>query len=264
MLLPRQHLPLASIDFDTSTFDLPSSRFYEAHIKILDLESRLGPSRSVLLARIEPRGAVYAFERQPDGLYVVCKLGSWVQLEALAENATTICHDRVFPVKLESTTSQNDAPAIITPQMHHKQKQKRAAIEAIQSLVRKRAKSQVDVPMPDESKSPEVATAGDPTLESSPQGEVSGEAAAAETPNMKYQSMINDTVPGPSPAQDQSPQDLATGIFNTIRVQYFEALYKSKVSRFGTAVYIWANVTSRDHSRILQRGHCLEHAQPSI
>lgn len=242
MLLPRQHLPLASLDFDPSNFELPTSRFYEAHIKILDLESRLGPSRSVLLARIEPRGAVYAFERQTDGLYVVCKLGSWVQLETLAENATTICHDRVFPVKLEASTSQNDDAAIITPQMHHKQKQKRAAIEAIQSLVRKRAKSQVDVAMADGSNSPEAVTPGDPAQESPPQPTISVEDTEASTPNMKYPSITHDNLPGPSPAQEQSSQDLATSIFNTIRTQYFEALYKSKVSTYLNTIQTYTNM----------------------
>lgn len=230
LLLPRQNLPLASIDFDSTKFDLPPSRFYESHIKILDLESRLSESRSLLIAKGEPRGNIYALERQSNGLYVICKLGSWVEIESLAQQATTVFRERVFPPKPEVTAQPTTQSAITTPQTHKEQKKKRAAIEAIQSLVRKRAKSQSQAPQANSDESTGPPADGDAVnmdIDKSPTSQVE----EAKTPNAKLLggAALPAIQSGPSPLPDLPPQDLATSIFDNIRTQYFEALYRSKV-----------------------------------
>lgn len=122
MLLPREHLPLAHIDFAASNGDLPQSRFYESYIHVLDLESRLGPVPVVLIARNELRGTTYALERQSNGLYVICKLGSWVDLESLAQKAAAVRYEQLYPAKNERAEHRS-LDALTTPQLHVEQKE---------------------------------------------------------------------------------------------------------------------------------------------
>ena len=145
MLLPREHLPLACLDLVSPDHDMPVSRLYESHIKILDLESRVDAAPSLLIARHDPNGTLYAVESHAAGRYVVCKLGPWTDLEALAANATAISRDRLRPARPETRPqppAPAPAPSAATPQLYGKdQRKKRAAIEAIQSLMRKRPRS---------------------------------------------------------------------------------------------------------------------------
>ncbi|OAA49853.1 hypothetical protein BBO_01488 [Beauveria brongniartii RCEF 3172] len=149
-VLRRQDLPLSCIDFSSTTAESAYTRLVESRIKILDLETRIGAVRSVLVARHEATRAVYAVERHADGLYAMCRLGAWVSIERLARDAATaVCAERVFPVKAEtlSPPSLAAAPAAVTTttttlRMDSPQRKKRAAIEAIQSLVRKKPKAE--------------------------------------------------------------------------------------------------------------------------
>ena len=226
MVLPRKHLPLACLDLAPSDNGLPQSRFYESHIKILDLESRVGSTPSVLVARSDSTGVIYALERQNTGLYVVCKLGPWVDLDALAAKATALSRERLWPARTERR-QQDEMTAITTPQLHKDQKKKRAAIEAIQSLVRKRARSQ------------SVSTFDDATV----RGDIAETAAAGNqlpSPELNLEPqaqpeppLIPSTTAG-TPANlgkalEQEPQHTATNIFDNIRTQYFDALYRSMV-----------------------------------
>lgn len=117
--------------------------------------------------------------------------------------------------------------AITTPQLHKDQKKKRAAIEAIQSLVRKRARSQ------------SVSTFDDATV----RGDIAETAAAGNqlpSPELNLEPqaqpeppLIPSTTAG-TPANlgkalEQEPQNTATNIFDNIRTQYFDALYRSMV-----------------------------------
>jgi len=45
MLLPRDQLPLSALDLGQPHGDLPTARFFESKIKILDLEGRLGSKK---------------------------------------------------------------------------------------------------------------------------------------------------------------------------------------------------------------------------
>ncbi|KAM4054910.1 DNA replication regulator SLD3 domain-containing protein [Hirsutella rhossiliensis] len=206
MLLPREHLPLACIDFTAIDHGQPRSRFYESHVKILDLESRLGSAPSVLIARNEPAGTVYALERQGNGLYVMCQLGPWVDLTSLAVKATAVSHQRLRRANPERR-GQDTVRALTTPQIHKEQKKKRAAIEAIQSLVRKRVRS-VSVPA--------IEDAANPTkLEQQTEAKL---AAITPTAGVAHN---EDVTAAPA------PQDTADTLFNNIRTHYFDALYKS-------------------------------------
>ncbi|OAQ84344.1 DNA replication regulator Sld3 [Purpureocillium lilacinum] len=241
MVLPRKHLPLACLDLAPSDNGLPQSRFYESHIKILDLESRVGSTPSVLVARSDSTGVIYALERQNTGLYVVCKLGPWVDLDALAAKATALSRERLWPARTERR-QQDEMTAITTPQLHKDQKKKRAAIEAIQSLVRKRARSQ------------SVSTFDDATV----RGDIAETAAAGNqlpSPELNLEPqaqpeppLIPSTTAG-TPANlgkalEQEPQNTATNIFDNIRTQYFDALYRS----MGSLAYFAKGPLSRARS----------------
>ena len=215
MLLPREHLPLSCLDLQAPQGDLPQSRFFESHIKILDLESRMASSPRVLLARSESKRTTYALERHDNSLYSVCKLGAWVEIESLAQHATAICQDRVNPPKPreEATSFGAETTALTTPQTHKDEKKKRVAIEAIQSLVRKRARSQsvstLDTP---------IVTV--PALLPS----------SDDNPVLSSSTMKQNKTADASIGTDVSQQQTAESIFSTIRNHYFEALYRSKVS----------------------------------
>ncbi|PNP49264.1 hypothetical protein THARTR1_09979 [Trichoderma harzianum] len=228
MLLPREHLPLAYMDFAASNGDFPQSRFYESYIHILDLESRLGPAPIVLIARNELRGTTYALERQSNGLYVLCKLGSWADLESLAQNATAVRYERLSPVKTERI-ERPDIEALTTPQLHVEQKKKRAAIEAIQSQMRKRVRSQ------------SVSTVGILTKE---EESLEPESLLSQLPSPD---MSLEQVPLPGSEDQVNPAPVVQGaddIFDSIRTHYFDALYKS----MGSLAYFAKGPLSRARS----------------
>ncbi|POR39646.1 Uncharacterized protein TPAR_00161 [Tolypocladium paradoxum] len=240
MLVPREHLPLACIDLAASDHDLPQSRFYESHVKILDLESRLGSAPSVLVARNEPKGSVYAIERQDNGLYVMCRLGPWVDLDALARKATAVSQERLRQARPERR-EPSAVTALTTPRMHKEQKTKRAAIEAIQSLVRKRARSQSVSTFDDATKrdgpaEPDTSQSQLPSPEERPERQVESELPAS-TPTADASLAVDKTA-------ESAPQHTADNIFDNIRTHYFEALYRS----MGSLAYFAKGPLSRARS----------------
>lgn len=250
MVLPRQHLPLSCIDIHASNIDLSSHQFYEAHVKILDLESRMGSVPVVLLARKESSRAVYALERQENGLYVVFRLGSWINLEELAKDASAVCLERLRPpVKLEPH-GQPASSATTTPQLHKDQKMKRAAIEAIQSLVRKRPRSQSVSTMTESERLDGKSDAATPLETKLPSPVLMKEdLAAIPTDNAKQ------VVPSASiNPQEPPPQQTADEIFDALRAQYFDTLYKSMVRTLNFRPSSIANV-SRARSPTLPKDH---------
>lgn len=149
-----------------------------------------------------------------------------MELSQLAQAATAICHGRVFPAKPETKRAE-DADAVITPQLHKDHKKKRAAIEAIQSLVRKKPKSEPSTPDEEPSALNTVPVA--PTVEPTEPPAVQTEANS--TNNVTEASSQNPSAGDAATATEEvPPQDLAASIFDNIRTQYFEALYKSMVS----------------------------------
>ncbi|KAF7547885.1 hypothetical protein G7046_g8869 [Stylonectria norvegica] len=245
MVLPREHLPLSSIDFNASNSEFSHTRFFESHVKILDLETRMGSAPVVLLARHESSRAVYALERQHDGLYVACRLGHWIELDILARYATAICRERLRPTTRPQSQGRSASIAITTPQQYKDEKKKRAAIEAIQSLVRKRPRSQ------------SVATLEEVVVQEDASDLIPAAAMQFPSPALEQdaflekQSASGATTPasrlasGPGPLYDETPhQQTAESIFDTIRTQYSEALYKS----MGSLAYFAKGPLSRARS----------------
>jgi len=222
MLLPREHLPLSALDLSMPHGDFSASRCYESRIKILELEGRLGSN--LLLARSETKRVAYAIERQDDGLYTLCKLGSWVELGALAQFATVICHQRMRPSA--SVASSNAGPLpLTTPQLHKENKRRRLAIEEIHSLVKKRARSQSVATMLPVEQSESILPGGPSLLDSSPAIEDTSDSKAPTLPEGEHHPQLQHE----SPDVTSSPPTAET-IFDNIRNNYVEALYHSKGS----------------------------------
>ncbi|KAF4960714.1 hypothetical protein FSARC_10393 [Fusarium sarcochroum] len=245
MVLPREHLPLSCIDFHASNVDLASYRFFESHVKILDLESRMGSIPVVLLARKESSRAVYALERQKSGLYVVCRLGPWVDLETLADHASAVCRERLRPVVKTESQNQNASSAITTPQIHKDQKIKRAAIEAIQSLVRKRPRSQSVSTLAESVKQETASEAATPVETKLPSPVLKPEDLARipsdnTIPSIPPTTSTSTTINNEQPASQQTTES----IFDTLRTHYFDTLYKS----MGSLAYFAKGPLSRARS----------------
>ncbi|KAG5923717.1 hypothetical protein E4U42_004850 [Claviceps africana] len=246
MLLPRQHLSLASLDSSSPPNGFPRTRFVESHVKILDLESRLGSHPAVVIARSDSQGFVFALERQDNGLYVMCKLGPWVDLDGLARSATALCRSRLASLATRKKPQEPDLEAALTtPHMYGEQKRKRAAIEAIQSLVRKKSKAQPTL----EGDVSNLQGSDGSVLDSqtslqlpTPGAEAEAEADAAEAVSNAH--CRQEEVPASSQQQQQQQQQTAEMIFNNIRTHYSEALYKS----MGSLAYFAKGPLSRARS----------------
>ncbi|QPC73839.1 hypothetical protein HYE68_004591 [Fusarium pseudograminearum] len=227
MILPRERLPLSCIDFHATSVDLASYRLFEANIKILDLESRMGSVPVVLLARKEGSRAVYALEKQESGLYAVCRLGPWVNLDLLADSATAVCRERLHPTARSEHQNQNALSATTTPHVHKEEKIKRAAIEAFQSQVRKRRRSQSVSTLAESVKQEATEAATDSKLPSPIiQPEELAKRSSEHTAQVQPLAISND-------AKTEVPplQQTAESIFDTLRTQYFDTLYKSMIEK---------------------------------
>lgn len=233
MLLPREHLPLSSIDMAQSERELPSSRSYQSRVKILDLESRLGSVPSVLIARSEPRGALHVVERQEDDRYFVCRLGSWTDVGALADKASALSLERLPRPRPDVPPARDAIPAPAPPHISRQlQKRKRAAMEAIQSLVKKRTRP--DLPVRDRKLS---ACSAPLTPTKPPEENGVQQQPSPVRPESGTQAASGPIHGGPdmdpSPVTDWdriwSSQQTADTIFDNIRMHYFDALYKSMV-----------------------------------
>lgn len=226
MLLARECLSLSSLDLSAPNGEFPTGpgRFFESHVRILDLEGRMRQTPSVLIARSDTTRNVYAVERHQNGLYVMCKLGSWVNIEKLSSLAEACYAPRCLSAQANEATQT--VAASITPQLHKESKRKRAAIEELQSLVRKRARTA------------SVAPNGSQTAESQPpvqphdvESEVArntlvGPPALDAGPPLPALSNPQPDLSDPS----VDPQTSAEDIFQSLRSQYIESLYHSKGS----------------------------------
>ncbi|KAI1265750.1 DNA replication regulator SLD3-domain-containing protein [Xylariaceae sp. FL1019] len=231
MLLPREHLHLSFFDLSSPYGSFEPSISFDSNIKILDLERRIGGRHVVLLARLESNQSVYAVELRSDGLYSLCKLGSWVDLERLCEHATVSCSHLIrMPDKPQG--QPNASLPLTTPQLSHNSKKRRLAIEAIQSLVKKpkrslsvSAPSQLSVSLPPSTpvcqargQEPQARSATDTPRHAQSRG--SSDRAVDDRPN------------GP-PTPIQSNTLIASNdgsILTDLQRQYMDALYFQKES----------------------------------
>jgi DNA replication regulator SLD3 len=201
MLLPRSDLPLSALDIVASAKAHAQSRFYEAHVKILELEDRMGNQPMVLIARLDDARTLYAVERESHGLYVLCQLGSWVNIQQLRTAAVAWKHESSRTSDGQDNIIQEPSLSTTVPEVKFSKK-KRLAIEAIQSLVKRPTSNLLADP---ESITPESIPPAIPI---------------PEVQQCNSQSMVDETISPPT----------ASEMFDTVRTQYFEALYLSKVS----------------------------------
>ncbi|KAK1757477.1 DNA replication regulator SLD3-domain-containing protein [Echria macrotheca] len=213
MLLPRESIPLSFLDLSQPHGEFPSSRFYESRIKILDLEGRLGSN--VLLARSESTRTTYAIEREGNGLYVLCRLGNWVDLEKLGQSATVVCTQRIRTSRPATVESSNSTLPLITPLMHKESKKRRLAIEEIQSKVRRRSIIEK------ESQSRPATPATIASANVTPTSQLPDLIAAPVA--VDSQTATTEVLPVGESLTPPTRED----IFQSIRAQYCEALYHS-------------------------------------
>lgn len=216
-------MPLSALDLSQPQGDFPPSRLYESRIKILDLEGRLGSN--ILLARSEANRMLYAIERESDGLYILCKLGSWVDVDILAQSATVVSSQRMKSCKSSQLEVAAATGPLITPQMYKETKRRKLAIEEIQSsLIRKRSNTTVT--------EPETLSQLPTPTSGSPESKNIENRALTEANEAPTEVSTKPDLPvsPPHPGEDVISQSTAEGIFENIRMQYFEALYHSKGS----------------------------------
>lgn len=260
MLLPREHLQLSFLDLSSPYGSFESSRYYESSIKILDLEDRMGSRPVVLIARLETDKTLYVLERQKNGLYTLCHLASWIDLQQLQGLATVSCPQ--FIQKRSNTSIESSTPLpLATPQSHHESKKRRLAIEAIQSLVKKPARPR-SVSTPSQLISAtELSTPGQNSAASQADNAASRQdATSARTLETQNESQMSRALE----ADELLATPTADSIFDNIRNHYLESLYHSMVRiwlEYNAAN--WLTVI-RDHWRILQKVPCLGRVLLSI
>jgi DNA replication regulator SLD3 len=239
-LIPRASLSLSSLDtFSSSSNGLPQSRLFESHIKILELEHRIGSTPTVLIARLDDGKSFYALEYDSRGRYALCKLGSWIDMERLCRDAI-VSRYRPAPTVLEGQSKIKQERASQNPQATIEDakynKKKRLAIEAIQSMVKRPS---CDSSLMLETSHPrEIPQSNVPEV---PEVHIERFLAAEEAVMGEISTPVDAAVPQ------------STGhILENIRSQYFEMLYLSKV-REGVGITLSCAYNGRLPPRILRK-----------
>ncbi len=99
--LPRSCLPLAYLDPLAGQNALPGSNLFSAHIQILERyvdEDRWSTPPTVLIAQSAADDGLFAVERVREGIYAMCRLGTWVTVNML-ERLQIAPMDVVRPLK---------------------------------------------------------------------------------------------------------------------------------------------------------------------
>ena len=221
ILLPRAQLPLSCLEYAPSSNVLPRSRLYEAHVKILELEERMGSQLMVLIARHEDGRTFYAVEREDRGLYAVCQLGSWVDLGQLKAVAVAVRLDQVRTQETVIPKLHSKMP-VETPAARKETAKKRLAIEALQSKVKRPVATLMT----------ESQLSAAPVLQSQIQlsNNLLKESTTLEiaTSQIDSQSLPPDS--REVAVEDACQQLSADEHFDNVRNHYFEALYLSEAS----------------------------------
>lgn len=233
MLLPRESIPLADLDLTCPLGDLSSSPYFEARIKVLDLEDRLSSTPRVLLCEHQPTRAFYAVERLEAGKCIICKLVSSVDLKRLSSTAIALVKTRLAAATAAPRMATSTERPLATPQQHLQVKRRRLAIETLQAIVRKPQATQFD----SQTQSFDLGSSG--------QSQSQEPAGEAETESQAIQVAIKDegstptqhgasapVPPAKMPAQDPvAPNSPPSGgdVLENLRSQYLDALYRSMV-----------------------------------
>ncbi|TDZ10292.1 hypothetical protein C8034_v001953 [Colletotrichum sidae] len=251
MMLPREELPLSFLDLGGPHAGLAPSRFYDSHIKILDLEDRVADRPSMLIARNESTGRAYAIERSGHSnhkLYAVCKLGSWVDLLWLADRATVtgrhVSRMRQMDKAPESKSIHTQRGISVTPGLGFRNNDRAMSIDILQTAARKRARSQSVATLVDATRAEKRLRSDDdnasrpqtpmealpkshppPKVETKPEPEPELEPKPADW--IETHLDVVEAVAQPEQLREPNAQQTAGEIIESVRAQYTEALYKS-------------------------------------
>jgi len=162
----------------------------------------MGNEPMVLIARLDDGLTLYAVERQDRGLYVLCQLGSWVNIQQLRAVAV-VSRQEVKAMEKGFGSGGTSIVPLVPAASSALSKRKRLAIDAVVSMVKR------------------------------PCNALSTESSILMEHMPLSQSQPKPQLPDPEPPLDGiSTQLTATEIFETVRNHYFETLYLSKVSWF--------------------------------
>lgn len=167
-----------------------------------------------MVAELEPEGSLYAVERVRCGLYALCRLGDWVNMEELRAAALAV---RYFapprldkPLNVMGPKSWWECAAISSFDAHEgpRIKRSKANTSGIFQLKMRSSRSQ-------NSPEPSQCRKG---------AKIPGPATVTAAPEL--------LISGSGPCEQQRGIELsAEELLETVRCQYLEALYLSKVDR---------------------------------
>lgn len=207
LLIPRSHLPFSFLDPIAA-----SARLFSAHIRGLEDNEPGHPYGAlVMVAELETEGSLYVVERVQCGLYALCRLGGWVNVEelrpaalAFKKHSAPVMHR---PLSVLGQASWWECAAVEPLDADGDLRAKRLKANSSGSL---RLKMRSSAPQT----SPEPSRCGRAAV--SPQSETA--TAAPEPPTLG------------SCERTCGVEVSAQESLDTLRCQYLEALYLSKVS----------------------------------
>lgn len=156
----------------------------------------------VLVARDESSRALFALERESRGLYALCQIGLWANIQQLHDSAVASKqdHSKVFSKPASSQT----LPPIRLGASTSNDTKKRQAIEAIQSMIKK----------------PSIQAEIEPCLSKKD----------LESSLIGADSRLFSISKSEAPVENLSSQASMSAVFENIRKQYFDTLYFSRMS----------------------------------
>ncbi len=168
----------------------------------------MGNQPAVLIARLDDPRTLFAIEREGRGRYVLCPLGSWVNLQELRVAAIAVANGLNKPSNRSSILPQDSNPVpIATPESSKHNSEKCLATEPLQPMVKR----------------PSISL-----------------TKSSHAPENEVKYLVNSqlhelerTVPVLFPGHVTDANTVlptATEISESLRTQYFEALYLSNAS----------------------------------
>lgn len=212
LLLPRSHLPLSFLDPINVSTTIPTARLFSAHVRALEYEEPSSLHQPlVMVAELEPEGSLYAVERVRCGLYALCKLGEWVNIGELRATALDVWN---------STAPRLEKPLNVTGPKSWWECAAFSPFDADDGLRAKRSKAKISGFVQLKMRSTKSQTSPEP-----PQcwnGAVPPEPeAVTPTPEPLTSVAVS--------CEQRGVELSAEELLDTVRCQYLEALYLSKV-----------------------------------
>jgi DNA replication regulator SLD3 len=104
-VLQRANLPLAALDLQGS-----GSRLFAAHIHTLEALHENGVEGHILVAEQKEEGRLYVVERAAKRIYALCRLGQWINKDALSRLFQVQPKETASVAKRRITAPANTAP----------------------------------------------------------------------------------------------------------------------------------------------------------